>query len=268
MGVDFRMNDSARQAMRESLLEDVRTEIEMAREGQIPPSWQYDRVQELKQAVAKHWITEQEYSDLCAQFEAAVRSTRQITDQEYDRKIVADSAGNTLFCWNGKGNSIVSIDRDGDGFAVTVYLDAQALGETRRAVYPCTARVRCSARLHPGPSHRTAVPHLVPGKSHGHPRRSLRLCAGDAAKLYTRIKNAHGCMAQNTNRKTARQAGEEAQPVALFYSSCKIRKGVSDKSCRYVRPPKAAITGLCLQEFGQRFRFIANVSRNSKLVEI
>ena len=119
--------------MRESLLEDVRTEIEMAREGQIPPSWQYDRVQELKQAVAKHWITEQEYSDLCAQFEAAVRSTRQITDQEYDRQIVADSAGNTLFCWNGKGNSIVSIDRDGDGFAVTVYLDAPALGETHRA---------------------------------------------------------------------------------------------------------------------------------------
>ena len=133
MGVDTAMIDIQRKVMRESLLEDVRTEIEMAREGQIPPSWQYDRVQELKQAVAKHWITEQEYSDLCAQFEAAVRSTRQITDQEYDRQIVADSAGNTLFCWNGKGNSIVSIDRDGDGFAVTVYLDAPALGETRRA---------------------------------------------------------------------------------------------------------------------------------------
>lgn len=127
------MSISEREAMRESLLEDVQTEIEMAREGQIPPSWQHDRLQDLKQAAAKHWITEQEYSDLCAQFEAAVRSTRQITDQEYDRKIVADSAGNTLFCWNGKGNSIVSIDRDGDGFAVTVYLDAQALGETRRA---------------------------------------------------------------------------------------------------------------------------------------
>lgn len=119
--------------MRESLLEDVQTEIEMARERQIPPSWQHDRLQDLKQAAAKHWITEQEYSDLCAQFEAAVRSTRQITDQEYDRKIVADSAGNTLFCWNGKGSSIVSIDRDGDGFAVTVYLDAPALGETHRA---------------------------------------------------------------------------------------------------------------------------------------
>ena len=127
------MIDIQRKVMRESLLEDVRTEIEMAREGQIPPSWQYDRLEDLKQAVAKHWISEQEYSDLCAQFEAAVRSTRQITDQEYDRQIVADSAGNTLFCWNGKGSSIVSIDRDGDGFAVTVYLDAQALGETRRA---------------------------------------------------------------------------------------------------------------------------------------
>lgn len=127
------MNDQRNHPMRESLLEDVQTEIEMAREGQIPPSWQHDRLQDLKQAAAKHWITEQEYSDLCAQFEAAVRSTRQITDQEYDRKIVADSAGNTLFCWNGKGNSIVSIDRDGDGFAVTVYLDAPALGETRRA---------------------------------------------------------------------------------------------------------------------------------------
>ena len=127
------MIDIQRKVMRESLLEDVQTEIEMAREGQIPPSWQYDRLEDLKQAVAKHWISEQEYSDLCAQFEAAVRSTRQITDQEYDRQTVADSAGNTLFCWNGKGSSIVSIDRDGDGFAVTVYLDAPALGETRRA---------------------------------------------------------------------------------------------------------------------------------------
>ena len=127
------MNDQRNHPMRESLLEDVQTEIEMAREGQIPPSWQHDRLQDLKQAAAKHWITEQEYSDLCAQFEAAVRSTRQITDQEYDRQIVADSAGNTLFCWNGKGSSIVSIDRDGDGFAVTVYLDAPALGETHRA---------------------------------------------------------------------------------------------------------------------------------------
>lgn len=185
------MNDQRNHPMRESLLEDVRTEIEMAREGQIPPSWQHDRLQDLKQAAAKHWITEQEYSDLCAQFEAAVRSTRQITDQEYDRQTVADSAGNTLFCWNGKGNSIVSIDRDGDGFAVTVYLDAPALGETRRAVYPCTARVRCSARFHPGPGHRTAVPRLVPAEPHNHPGRSLRLCAGDAAKLYIRMKKRH-----------------------------------------------------------------------------
>lgn len=99
MGVDTAMTDTQRKVMRESLLEDVQTEIEMAREGQIPPSWQYDRLEDLKQAVAKHWITEQEYSDLCAQFEAAVRSTRQITDQEYDRQIVADPAGNTLFCW-------------------------------------------------------------------------------------------------------------------------------------------------------------------------
>lgn len=75
-------------------------------------------------------------------------------------------------------------------------------------------------------------------------------------------------MAQNTNRKTARQAGGEAPPVAPFYSSCKIRKGVSDKPCRYVRLPKAAIVGLRLKEFGQRFRFIANTSRNSGIMEI
>ena len=178
--------------MRESLLEDVQTEIEMAREGQIPPSWQHDRLQDLKQAAAKHWITEQEYSDLCAQFEAAVRSTRQITDQEYDRKIVADSAGNTLFCWNGKGSSIVSIDRDGDGFAVTVYLDAPALGETRRAcAEQCIHALQEYAAAHdftPGLGHRTAVPRLVPAELHFHPGRSLRLCAGDAARLHTRMK--------------------------------------------------------------------------------
>lgn len=127
------MIDIQRKVMRESLLEDVKTEIEMAKEGQIPTSWQYDRLEDLKQAVAKHWITEQEYSDLCTRFETAVHSARQITDPEYDRQVVADSAGNTLFCWCGKGNSLVTIERGGDGFAVTVYLDAQALGETRRA---------------------------------------------------------------------------------------------------------------------------------------
>lgn len=132
---------------------------------------------------------------MCAQFEAAVRSTRQITDQEYDRQIVADSAGNTLFCWNGKGSSIVSIDRDGDGFAVTVYLDAQALGETRRAcAEQCIRALQEYAAAHdftPGSGHRTAVPHLVPAEPHIHPGRSLRLCAGDAAKLYTRMKKRH-----------------------------------------------------------------------------
>ncbi len=143
------MDDSARQAMRESLLEDVQTEIEMAREGQIPPSWQHDRLEDLKQAVAKHWITEQEYSDLCAQFEAAACSTRQITDQEYDRQIVADSAGNTLYSWCGKGNSLVTIERGGDGFTAIVYLDAQALGETTRAcAEQCTRELRQYAVAH------------------------------------------------------------------------------------------------------------------------
>lgn len=52
------MNDQRNHPMRESLLEDVQTEIEMAKKGQIPPSWQYDRLEDLKQAVAKHWISE------------------------------------------------------------------------------------------------------------------------------------------------------------------------------------------------------------------
>lgn len=143
------MNDSVRQAMRESLLEDVQTEIEMAKEGQVPTSWQYDRLEDLKQAVAKHWITEQEYSDLCTRFETAVHSARQITDPEYDRQVVADSAGNTLFCWCGKGNSLVTIERGGDGFTAIVYLDAQALGETARAcVEQCIRELQQYAAAH------------------------------------------------------------------------------------------------------------------------
>lgn len=127
------MNDQRNHAMRESLLEDIRTEIEMAGEGQIPPSWQYDRLQDLKQAVERHWITEQECQDLCARFEAVVRSARQISDREYDRQVVAGSDGGTLYSWCGKGGSVVTIERDGDGFAALVYLDAQALGETVRS---------------------------------------------------------------------------------------------------------------------------------------
>lgn len=192
--------------------------------------------------------------------------------RKYDRQIVADSAGNTLFCWNGKGSSIVSIDRDGDGFAVTVYLDAPALGETRRAcAKQCIRALQEYAAAHgftPARVTERQCRAWCPPNHITTRERSLRLCAGDAAKLYTKMKNAHGCRTRNTNRKTARQTGGEAPPVAPFYSSCKIRKGVSDKPCRYVRLPKAAIVGLRLQEFGQRFRFIANTSRNIKFVEI
>ena len=64
------MSISEREAMRESLLEDVQTEIEMAREGQIPPSWQHDRLQDLKQAAAAHdftpaWVIEQQCRAWC-----------------------------------------------------------------------------------------------------------------------------------------------------------------------------------------------------------
>lgn len=141
--------DSRNKVLRETLLEEIATEIDMAREGQIPPSWQYDRLQDLKQAVERHWITEQEYSDLCARFEAAIHSTSQISDREYSGQVIAESGGNTLYCWCDKGNSTVTIERNENGYMVIVYLDEQALGETTRScAEQCIRELEAYAAVH------------------------------------------------------------------------------------------------------------------------
>ena len=143
------MKNSRNHALRESLLEELQTEIEMARAGQIPPSWQYERQQDLKRAVELHWITEQESKDLWAQLEAALRSTRQISDREADLQAVADSRGNILYRWSGKGDSMVLTERDGDGYTAVVYLDAQALGaEAEACVKQCAKELQEYAAAH------------------------------------------------------------------------------------------------------------------------
>lgn len=129
MGLDLKDK-----ALRETLLEEIETEIEMARERLIPPSWQSGSLQKLRQAAERHWITEQEYNDLRVQFVTAIHSGKQISDREYSRQVAADSAGNALFYWCDKGNSTVTIERDGDGYSAIVYLNVHTLGKaTARA---------------------------------------------------------------------------------------------------------------------------------------
>lgn len=120
-------------ALRAILFEQVEIEIAMALEGEIPPVWKTDRLQDLKQALEDGIITEREYVDLCERFLAAVNSTSQITDQEYAARCVKESCGELLFYWEGPGDSLVRISKEENGYHVFVYLDEAEQGNKLEA---------------------------------------------------------------------------------------------------------------------------------------
>lgn len=76
-------DEKIRKALREALLEDVRTDTEMAQAGPIPPRWQADRLQELQDAVEKGLLTAQECADMTEKFRQAVANTPQISDEQF-----------------------------------------------------------------------------------------------------------------------------------------------------------------------------------------
>lgn len=115
--------------LREIFLEGIQTDIEMAWNGEIPPSMYQDRMQDLKSAMEEKLISEQEYADLCAQFQEAINSREQITDCLYAQRCVEESNGKILYCWQGEGNSVVEISNAGKDYFFVVYLNEAALGD-------------------------------------------------------------------------------------------------------------------------------------------
>lgn len=113
---------------REILLEEMETDIVMAKDGKIPPSLYQNRLQDLKYAMEKALISKQEYDSLSRRFQAAVKSAEQITDQAYAQWCMEESGGKILYYWQGTGNSVVMISRNGDDYFPVVYLDHSALG--------------------------------------------------------------------------------------------------------------------------------------------
>lgn len=116
-------------ALREIFLEEIQTDIEMAWNGEIPPSMYQDRLQDLKSAMEEKLISEQEYADLCAQFQEAINSREQITDRLYAQRCVQESNGKILYCWQGAGDSVVEISKAGKHYFSIVYLNEAALGD-------------------------------------------------------------------------------------------------------------------------------------------
>ena len=76
-------DEKIRKALREALLEDVRTDTEVAQAGLIPPRWQADRLQERQDAVEKGLLTAQECADMTEKFRQAVANTPQISDEQF-----------------------------------------------------------------------------------------------------------------------------------------------------------------------------------------
>lgn len=129
MGVGSMGGNCQHRVFREMLLEEMKTDIAMAREGKMPHSLYQNRLQDLKCAVEKALISKQEYENLDRQLRAAVKSAEQLTDQEYAQWCVKESGGNILCYWQGAGNSVVMISKDGDNYYPVVYLDDSALGD-------------------------------------------------------------------------------------------------------------------------------------------
>lgn len=115
--------------LREVFLEDIQIDIEMAWNGEIPPSLYHDRIQDLKSAMEKQLISEREYANLCARFQEAINSRAQITDRLFAQQCVEESNGRILYCWRGPGNSVVEISKAGNHYFSVVYLNETALGE-------------------------------------------------------------------------------------------------------------------------------------------
>lgn len=136
-----------KKALRDVLFEQVETEIAMALEGEMPPIWKTDRLQDLKQTLEDGIITEREYVDLCQRFLAAVNSTNQSTDQEYAARCVKESCGELLFYWEGPGDSLVRISKEENGYHVFVHLDEVEQGNDLEAsVERCLSELRIYAK--------------------------------------------------------------------------------------------------------------------------
>ena len=157
MGVDTAMIDIQRKVMRESLLEDVRTEIEMAREGQIPPSWQHDRLEDLETGCCQALDHRAGIQVTCAPNLRRLSAvpgrspTRNTT-----RQIVADSRPGQHAFLLERQRQLHRLNRPGRGRICGDRLSGRAgIGRNapslRRAVYPRSAGLRSSARLHPRP---------------------------------------------------------------------------------------------------------------------
>ena len=129
MGVGSMDNNRQHAVFREILLEEMKTDIVMAKEGQMPPSLYQNRLQDLKNAMEAALISKQEYESLSRQFQTSVKSAEQITDQAYAKCCVEESDGSIQYFWQGAGNSVVIIFRNGEDYFPVVYLNDSALGD-------------------------------------------------------------------------------------------------------------------------------------------
>ncbi len=121
--------DCQNQVLRNILLEEMETDLAMARAGKIPPSWYQDRMEDLKRAAEEELISEQECANLLDRFQEAVESNTQISDREYAQQCVDSSGGSVLYLWQGEGNSVVEISKGEGIYFSIVYLNEAALGD-------------------------------------------------------------------------------------------------------------------------------------------
>ena len=128
-GVGFMDEEYQNQVLRNILLEEMETDLAMARAGKIPPSWYQDRMEDLKRAVEEELISEQECANLLDRFQEAVESNTQISDQEYAKQCVDSSGGRVLYIWQGEGNSVIEISKGEGIYFFIVYLNEAALGD-------------------------------------------------------------------------------------------------------------------------------------------
>ena len=105
MGVGSMDNNRQHAVFREILLEEMKTDIVMAKEGQMPPSLYQNRLQDLKNAMEAALISKQAYESLSRQFQTSVKV--QSKSQIKRMRNVALRSPMEVFSISGKGPAIL-----------------------------------------------------------------------------------------------------------------------------------------------------------------
>lgn len=109
--------------MRDILLEDIKTDIMMAREGLISSEGIQQRLLDMKYASEEGLLSELECIIFADEFKTAADSAATKNNQEDIKRCMNETGGKVLYCREGPGESVVFLSQGKRGYLAIAYLD-------------------------------------------------------------------------------------------------------------------------------------------------